>query len=285
MKRAKRVIYVILLLVFIAIFLVSGYFLLDYFLESREQTGKYDDLLAIVEAAKEEANSATSPDKSSLGGQTLDDGNSNTVKLVTVTDPDTGEEVTVLAEYAQLYLLNNDFAGWIQIPDTTINYPIMHTTEGQDYYLYLNFYEEYSNHGSIYAREQCDLQLPTDNVTLYGHNMKDGSMFAPLLNYENKSYWQEHQTIMIDTLTEHHLYQIVAVFKTTASLGKGFEYHTFVEAADEAEFDEFINTCKSLALYDTGITAEYGDTLITLSTCEYSQTNGRFVVVAKRITG
>lgn len=285
MKRAKRVIYVILLLVFIAIFLVSGYLLLDYFLESQEQTGKYDDLLEMVEAAKEEANSATTPDKSGLGGENMDDGSIDTVKLVTVTDPETGEEVTVLAEYAELYRLNKDLEGWIQIPDTTINYPIMHAPDAQDYYLYLNFYEEYSNHGSIYIREQCDLNEPTDNVTIYGHNMKDGSMFAPLLNYESKDFWDAHKTIMVDTLTEHHLYQIIAVFTTTASVGKGFEYHTFVDAATEEEFDEYISTCKSLALYDTGLTAEYGDTLITLSTCEYSQTNGRLVVVAKRITG
>ena len=276
MKQAKRVIYVILLLVFLAIFLVSGYLLLDYFLESSKQTGKYDDLLAMVEGAKTGT------------VQTTPEGDiatvSTTTKLVTLTDPDTGEEVSVLEEYAELYRLNNDLEGWIQIPGTTVNYPIMHAPGSKDYYLYLNFYEEESNHGSIYAREECDLQLPTDNVTIYGHNMKDGSMFAPLLNYESKDFWQKHQSILVDTLTEHHVYQIVAVFKTTASLGKGFEYHNFVNAQTEQEFDEFINTCKSLALYDTGVTAEYGDTLITLSTCEYSQTNGRFVVVAKRIT-
>ena len=86
-----------------------------------------------------------------------------------------------------------------------------------------------------------------------------------------------------DTLTQLHTYKIIAVFKTTATEGKGFSYHTFVNAADQAEYDEYVNTCKELSLYDTGETAQYGDKLITLSTCEYSQSHGRLVVVAKRI--
>ena len=73
------------------------------------------------------------------------------------------------------------------------------------------------------------------------------------------------------------------MFKTTATPGKGFAYHHFVNADNEEEFNEFVSTCKELAFYDTGVTASYGDKLITLSTCEYTQANGRLVVVAKRV--
>ena len=78
-------------------------------------------------------------------------------------------------------------------------------------------------------------------------------------------------------------YEIVAVFKTVAYSEQGFKYYHFVHAESAEAFDEYIAQCKALALYDTGVTAEYGDQLITLSTCEYSRPNGRMVVVAKKI--
>jgi sortase B len=113
--------------------------------------------------------------------------------------------------------------------------------------------------------------------------MRSGNMFHDLFKFRDKSFWETHKTFTFDTIIEQHTYEVVAVFKTTASVGKGFAYHLFVNAVDEAEFDKYISTCKKLAFYDTGVTAEYGDKLITLSTCEYSQVNGRLVLVAKRI--
>ena len=109
-------------------------------------------------------------------------------------------------------------------------------------------------------------------------------MFYELDKYKNQSYWEDHQTFSFDTLTEHHTYEIFAVFKTTATVGEGFGYHKFVDAADQAEFDEFVGAIKDMAFYETGITPEYGDKLVCLSTCEYTQVNGRFVVVARRIS-
>ena len=113
--------------------------------------------------------------------------------------------------------------------------------------------------------------------------MKDGSMFGLLRNYRSKSYWEKHRYIYFDTLTERHTYEIFAVFTTVATKGKGFAYHQFVDADDQEEYDEYIRDCQNVDLYDTGITPQYGDKLITLSTCEYSQKNGRLVVVARRI--
>ena len=113
--------------------------------------------------------------------------------------------------------------------------------------------------------------------------MKDGSMFADLMNYSSKSFWQEHRYVHFDTLTAYHSYEVFAVFTTTASKGKGFAYHQFVNADDAADFAEFVAQCQSLSLYDTGITPVYGDKLITLSTCEYTQNNGRLVVVARQV--
>ena len=127
--------------------------------------------------------------------------------------------------------------------------------------------------------------MPSDNVVIYGHHMKNGSMFADLEKFKSKEFWQEHKTISFSTVTDRYEYEIVAVFKTVVYTDSpdSFKYYHFVNAETPEDFSAFIEKCRELSLYDTGVSAEYGDKLITLSTCEYSRTNGRFVVVAKRI--
>ena len=176
--------------------------------------------------------------------------------------------------------------GWLRIEGTRLNYPVMQTPNEPNYYLYRDFYKNSNKNGCLYAREDCDINGPSDNITIYGHHSKaTGVMFNTLNGYTQKSFWEAHPYIQFDTLTEHHTYEIVAVFKTSANLGEGFAYHEFVNAASEEEFNKFVKTCKELSFYDTGVTAQYGDKLITLSTCEYTLNNGRLAVVAKRIEG
>ena len=97
--------------------------------------------------------------------------------------------------------------------------------------------------------------------------------------------WEEHKTITFDTLTDRHQYEVIAVFKTVVytNSSDSFKYYEFTDAENAAEFDAYVAKCKELSLYDTGVSAEYGDKLISLSTCEYSRNNGRLVVVAKRV--
>ena len=187
-----------------------------------------------------------------------------------------------MPEYVLPYQKNPDLVGWMTIDGTPINYPVMQTPDRVDYYLHRNFEKKESSHGCLYVRESCDVFAPSDNLTIYGHHMKDGSMFASLDEYRKMEFWEEYPEIQFDTLYARQTYTIFAVFKTTASVGEGFSYHRFEDAEDEAEFNEFVSTCKKLSFYDTGITPEYGDKMITLSTCEYSQDNGRLVVVAVR---
>ena len=108
-------------------------------------------------------------------------------------------------------------------------------------------------------------------------------MFADLCKFESEDFYKEHKTIHFDTLAGYGEYEIVCAFKTAAYAADGFKYYHFVDAADAAEFNSFLSSCQSLALYDTGVSAEYGDKLITLSTCEYSRSNGRMVIVARLV--
>lgn len=205
------------------------------------------------------------------------------------TEPTEGEDTppaeTVLTsyeKYAAVYEQNHDFVGWITIEGTNINYPVMQTPDDPDFYLKHAFDRSYSNYGTPYVQENC-MVGSSDNLILYGHHMNNGTMFADLCKYESEDFYREHTIIRFDTLEDYGEYEIVAVFKTVAYSQEGFKYYHFVDAECQEDFDAFIAQCKALTLYDTGVSAEYGDSLITLSTCEYSQNNGRMVVVAKRI--
>ena len=194
-----------------------------------------------------------------------------------------GEVLSPLQKYAELFQQNNDMVGWIAIEDTPINYPVMYTPDNPDYYLKHNFYKEPSAYGVPYIAEHCDPMEPSDNVIIYGHHMNNGSMFAGLMDYEDRDFYEQHKIVHFDTLTETAEYEVIAVFKTTVYDDTGFKFYLFSHAKTEKEFTDYVEQCRELALYDTGVTAEYGDKLLTLSTCEYSNTNGRLVVVAKKI--
>ena len=190
------------------------------------------------------------------------------------------ENVTAFEKYAEVYAQNSDLVGWVSISGTRIDYPIMQTKDNPNFYLKHAFDKSYSSYGVPYLQENCDIGI-SDNLVLYGHHMNNGSMFSDLCKYESEDFYRDHKTIHFDTLDSFGEYEVIAAFKTVAYSGEGFKYYHFVNAENQAAFEEYVAKCKELALYDTGVTAKYGDQLITLSTCEYSRTNGRMVVVAK----
>ena len=146
------------------------------------------------------------------------------------------EEETVLAEYGELYLQNTDMVGWLSIAGTNINYPVMQTPNNPNYYLKHNFEKEYSDLGTPYVQENCDL-LTSDNLVIYGHHIKGQKMFGALENYKSKDFYEEHKTVCFDTLTKRGEYEIIAVFKTVAYSSEGFRYYDFVDAEDENDFN------------------------------------------------
>lgn len=182
---------------------------------------------------------------------------------------------------------NKDVVGWIQIDNTIINYPIMQSTDkDKDYYLTHNYKNEYSKYGSIYLYKDSNITDVNSNVIIYGHNMKDEQMFNTLLKYENQDFYNEHKTIKIATEQEESVYEVVSVFKSRVFYQDEkdvFRYYNYTNFESPETYNTYINNCKKIQLYDTGVSAEYGEQLITLITCEYSQENGRMVVVAKKI--
>jgi len=264
----KKVLFTVVVLVLLAAFGVSAFMVVNYLADGRRQEKIYDELSGIVSGQETAGTSATTEETSGA-----------TTEATVPTEPG------MLAAYKEIYEMNNHTVGWIKIEGTQIDYPVLQTPDEPNYYLYRDFLKQDSVNGAIYAREVCDVNEPSDNITIFGHNMASGKMFAQLHNYGTKSGWEQNSLIFFDTLYEYHTYKIFAVFKTSANLGQGFSYHQFVDAETEEEFNEFVSTCKKLAFYDTGITPVYGDKLITLSTCTGpSENNDRLVVVAVRIT-
>lgn len=277
----KKTVFILLIVLLALVFLASTLWIIDYFLDSNKEKDNYDDLAGQIITAP------TNPsDPDSTGEQVVTPTlapEEDPYELVEVTLPD-GTKDKVLRKYSKVYPQNTDMVGWMTIPGTEVNYPVMHTPDDPEYYLNRNFYKEEAKAGCLFIQSTCDAFIPSDNITIYGHNMRDGSMFRALEQYKEKSFWEEHKTITFDTIYEPHTYEIIAVFRTTATVGKGFAYHAFDFASDEQAFQNFVQKCHNREMYETGVTAEYGDKLITLSTCEYSQINGRLVVVAKRVS-
>lgn len=183
----------------------------------------------------------------------------------------------MLPNLAPLHEQNPDLAGWLTIEGTVIDYPVMFRPDGDDYYLAHNFDGERDKNGSLLMQTGCDPSTPGTNVIIHGHNMKSGKMFTPLMKYRDEAYFREHPAIRFDTLYEQGEYEIVAVFLSQVyrKSVNVFKYYQVFDMTTEAEFDEFYNNIKALALYDTGIDAEYGDSFTTISTCSYHDPNGR----------
>ena len=190
----------------------------------------------------------------------------------------------ILPAYAPLAEQNPDLFGWIAIDDTVLNYPVMHTPEDPEYYLHRAFDGTDSTSGVPFLDANCALDC--GNYIIYGHHMKNGSMFALLPSYASEDYWKEHPVIRFDTLYKTGLYEVIAAFYSKAYSPEDvgvFRYHAYTDLRDPERFDDFVEQMRAAALYDTGIEVEYGEQLLTLSTCEYHAKDGRFVVVAKEI--
>ncbi|MDE6714459.1 MAG: class B sortase, partial [Lachnospiraceae bacterium] len=202
----------------------------------------------------------------------------------TVTREEDTEVPDVLDKYITLYNSNKNLIGWIKIDDTIIDYPVMQCNDNT-YYLEHNFDQEEDRAGALFLDCGCDVVRGNDNYIIYGHHMTSGKMFASLPKYESESYYQDHPYIRFDTIYEEAVYQVMYAFRSKVYTEDQvvFKYYQFIDAYSEEEFNSYMQEMADMAYYDTGVTAVYGDSLLTLSTCDYQETNGRFVVVAKRI--
>lgn len=250
--RRRSKIQIILLCIFLAVFCVSAYMVAKDLITARKEAKGFEVLAESVQKVR--------------NGLAAD-----------------GDDSDLLAVYAALHEQNPDFFGWLTIEGTVVDYPVMYTPENSEYYLHRDFEKNYSGSGVPFL--DGAYREGYGNYLIYGHHMKNGSMFASLPEYADAEFWQEHRYLSFDTLDELGEYEVFAAFyaRIYGEGEQGFRYYEYLDLSDPAVFAEYVAEAKAATGYDTGITPVYGEQLVTLSTCAYQTTNGRFVVVARRI--
>ncbi len=191
----------------------------------------------------------------------------------------------ILPEFQELYQQNSDFAGWIAIPGTEIDYPVMQAvSENSDFYLTHDYTGKEDINGSIFLDSRNSLENPNDNMIIYGHNMKSGMMFGRLTEYLDKNYWKAHKNITLHTIYEKAEYEIIAVCLSQVAEGEDghFKYYDFIDAGNKKAFKRYIKNIEELNIMDEELNVSYGDKLLTLSTCNNYVKDGRLFLVAKK---
>lgn len=266
MKNKIRMVVPYIFLI-IGIYLISsvGTYLFLYFRDTKKSVDDFKDLKELVVDVP--IDDEDLKDKTDLGSG--NDGH----ELSKRTKPD----------FSALLAENDDFVGWLTVEGTNIDYPVMQTPGDEEYYLHRNFYKQYDYSGVPFCNAAADVERPSDNIVIYGHHMRAGTMFNHLTLFQDSEFYAKHKTFTFDTIYRTGTYEIVAVCLTHVNEG-AFKYWEVTDCT-ENEFNEYVNWLASKSLYKTdGIDdVEYGDRLVTLSTCAYHTTNGRLIVVGKLI--
>ena len=190
-------------------------------------------------------------------------------------------------DYQPLVQENSHLAAWLIIEGTDVDRPVLYTPEEPEYYLRRAFDGSYALSGSLFIG--ADSVPDGTNIIIYGHNMKDGSMFGSLDSYADEDYAIEHQEIIYDLIQpdgsyERLTFEVMAAFYSriySVDEENVFRYYYSTDLSNPDAFQYYIEEVMSASLYDLGVTTEYGDRLLTLSTCSYHTEDGRFVVVAR----
>lgn len=180
--------------------------------------------------------------------------------------------------------INNDIVGWVEIEGTNISYPVLQTTNNE-YYLNHDYKKEYDVNGSIFMDSNSIIGENSYNYMIYGHNNKNGIMFENLQKFKKHDFYSQHKFIRFTTAFSDDKYEIIAVVMSDAksSDGNEFKYYSYNNIDNESDFNFFVENCKKQSIYEIEKTANFGEQLITLSTCEYSTEDGRLGIIAVKI--
>ena len=191
-------------------------------------------------------------------------------------DPD-----SFVNRYESVIAQNGDFACWLKIPDSNVDYPVMKTSEEDpEFYLRRGFDKKYSSAGCLFIGGGCNLD--SDSFIIYGHNMDAGTMFGELDRYLDPDYAREHALICVGTPTEDRVYRVYAAFQTKiyAPEDDVFKYYEQVGSLDEPAYRDTVTHVRSMSMADLQDVPQYPAQLLFLSTCSYHTKDGRFVVAA-----
>lgn len=200
-------------------------------------------------------------------------------------DRDAEEKPDMTPVYQGMKRDNPDFAGYLKIEGIGVEYPVMYSPEDPERYLTKDFMMEKSVQGLPFIDARCKVDPASDNLIIYGHNMKDGSIFGKLDSYQNKDFCRAHSLIQYDTLEGPQTYKVVYAFYDRVYYDDetDFRFYNFIDSKNKDEFAATMSTLAAKSIYNMEVPTEYGDKFITLVTCSYQEDEGRFVVIAKKI--
>lgn len=277
MKKDKRTLSILLIILGICCLTAGGGILLYRHMADRQSEEVLEALRASAEGYKQTEQPAILPEDPSPEPTSIPEPTAS---------PEPTPEPTaepVANPYQDSFLANEDMAAWLVVPDTPIDYPVMWTPRDENYYLRRGFDGKSNQNGCLILDTDSCLSPLTTNLIIHGHNMNSGTMFGKLDNYKEESFFQDHREMQLHTEEGVRTYEVIAVFRSEVfkKTDQVFKYYKFFQADTQEEFDDFYENIKAMSLYDTGVTAEYGDHFLTLSTCSYHVERGRFVVVAR----
>lgn len=250
-KKNNNFVLKILMVVFAAVFLVSGFLLAKNIIQGNKEQAVFEELATPID---------------NLG--------------MTLTQEEHNE--ILFEQYSRLKEKNPHFVGWLKIDGTKLDYPVMHTPDNVEYYLRRDFDGSYAVSGTPFVGYDCTAESRLTIV--YGHHMKNGTMFATLHNYKDKTYWEKHRELRFDTLDSLRTYEVISAFYTevdpTGANGE-FDYYNYCGDVSDEDFTTYAENIMAISMYDTGAVVGMDDQLLTLSTCSYHHENGRFVLVAR----
>lgn len=266
------------IILLVSVFVIALIVVLLFRFEDKKSEQVFNSIQEIAGITNEQNNSSNTGSTNNTGttGTTgeLDYGNQDGMLTQTTPQPGLSE-----LSYTQLYNLNNDFMGWISIPKTTVNYPVMQSKDKPNYYLYKDFYQKYSSYGVPYIDERYDIDT-SNNLLIYGHAMHNSTMFSDLKKYTSPDFYNNNSIIQYTDANGYAEYRIFSVF--IVNVNDEFDYNNYINM-DNSRFDEYIQKAIDKSEYNTNITPQYGDKLITLSTCDNDDDDLRFVVVGVKL--
>jgi sortase B len=258
---------VILALLSLAILLICGYMVGSELLSRQKEKEDFEQLAKMVTVEKPSATPA--PTEPSAADERP--------AATSTPTPDSEESQEQRRDLSELFAMNDDFVGWLCIPDTDINYPVMHTPDDPAKYLRRDFRGEYSESGVPFLDFRCSLD--SDNLIIYGHNMMNGTMFAALQGYVQEDFCKAHPIVEFQTADGCAEYRVFAV----AWVKSNDDWYKAVDLSSAEDFNSAVDKVMSKALFTINSAPEYGVQILTLSTCYDSAHNGRLLVLAAKL--
>lgn len=258
-RKKGSIIRNLILIIALAVFIFSACQLIFIYLEYKKGSDEYAGLADEAEKIMEQAKKEQPEKETEVSGGGAGD--------------ETGPWTTF---YNSMKQENEDYIGWIIVEDTNINYPIVQCGDN-DYYLSHTFERAENAAGTLFVDYQIAEGMDARNVIVYGHNMKNGSMFANLKKYREEEFYENHKTFQVYTESGFYTYEVFSVYITSPDS----DTYT-IGLADNTDFMNYIEKMQAQSIYSTGVTVNENDKIITLSTCVNKNVD-RLIVQARRL--